>query len=68
MSTRRKERKETFFALDTEPPVGVWFAIVNRKIVATGKSAREVYNIAHEKYPEADIYIARLPESSNMLL
>ena len=64
----RKKHMETFFAINTEPPVGVWFAIVNKKIVATGKTAREVYNKAHEMYPDEEIYIARLPESTNMLL
>jgi hypothetical protein len=59
---------QLFLNVESEVPVGVWFAIVNKKVVATGDNAKEVYRQAKQKFPEEEIFIGRLPPNQVMLL
>jgi len=59
---------QAFFNVDDPIPVGVWFAIIGKKVVAKGENAKEVYRRAKAAFPGKEIFIARLPRNQVMLL
>lgn len=48
--------------------LGKWIAVVGEEIVATGKTAKEVYDKAKEKYPDREPLIMKIPKETVMLL
>jgi hypothetical protein len=48
--------------------VGLWIAIVDRKIVAKGDSARQVLKQVREEYPDREPFITKIPKNKVMLL
>jgi len=48
--------------------LGKWIAVVGEEIVASGESAKEVYEKAREKYPEREPFIMNIPQETVMLL
>jgi hypothetical protein len=59
---------QAFFNVKDPIPVGVWFAIVGKKVVAKGENAKEVYRRARAAFPGKEIFIARLPRNQVMIL
>jgi hypothetical protein len=57
-----------FFGVEGDIPVGVWFAIVGKAVVASGDNAKDVYRRAKAAFPGKEIFIARLPPNKVMLL
>jgi hypothetical protein len=48
--------------------LGQWIAVVGEEIVATGDTAKEVYEKAKEKYPDKEPFIMKIPKETVMLL
>ena len=48
--------------------LGEWVAVVGDSIVATGKTAKEVYDEAKEEYPDREPFIMKIPKETVMLL
>lgn len=48
--------------------LGEWIAVVGEEIVATGETAKEVYDKAQAKYPEKEPFIMKIPKETVMLL
>jgi len=48
--------------------LGDWIAVVGEEIVASGSSAKEVYDKAKEKYPNKEPFIMKIPKETVMLL
>ena len=48
--------------------LGEWIAVVGEEIVATGETAKEVYDKAKAKYPEKEPFIMKIPKETVMLL
>lgn len=48
--------------------LGDWVAVVGEDIVATGETAKEVYDKAREKYPDNEPFIMKIPKETVMLL
>jgi hypothetical protein len=48
--------------------VDEWIAVVNGKIIATGKDGKEVYKKAKELYPDKRPFIMRVPVDKVMVL
>lgn len=48
--------------------LGDWIAVVGEEIVATGSTAKEVYDKAREKYPNKEPFIMKIPKETVMLL
>ncbi len=48
--------------------VGMWVAVVGRKIVASGESAKEVYEKAIAEFPDKEPFLANLPKEKVLLL
>lgn len=48
--------------------LGEWVAVVGDSITATGKTAKEVYGKAREKYPDREPFIMKIPKETVMLL
>ena len=48
--------------------LGEWIAVVGEEIVATGETAKEVYDKAREKYPDKEPFIMKIPKETVMLL
>lgn len=59
---------QAFFGVEGDIPVGVWFAIVGKAVVASGDNAGEVYRRATAAFPGREVFIARLPQNKVMLL
>ncbi len=47
---------------------GQYVAIVGRSIVAHGKDAKKVYEIAHNKFPDDRVLIGQVPLKEAMVL
>lgn len=56
-----------FLKVDTSRYKGEWIAIAGRKIVAHGKDAQEVYNIAKKKAPTKHISLAKAPHEQMLM-
>lgn len=48
--------------------LGNWIAVVGEEIVASGSSAKEVFDIAKKKYPDKEPFIMKIPKETTMLL
>lgn len=48
--------------------LGEWIAVVGEEIVASGESAKEVYDKAKAKYPDKEPFIMKIPKETVMLL
>jgi hypothetical protein len=68
MSMPKNGGTRGFFNVVNGIPVGVWFAIVGKRVVAKGENAKEVYRKARAAFPGEEIFIARLPRNQVMLL
>ncbi len=53
--------------VDLEKYVGMWVAVMDRKIIA-GDSAKEVYEKAVAEFPNKEPFITKLPKEKVMLL
>ncbi|MEK6873965.1 MAG: DUF5678 domain-containing protein [Nanoarchaeota archaeon] len=42
---------------------GQWIAVVNGKVIANGKSFKEIYNKAKAKYPNEKPLFGKLPDA-----
>jgi len=47
---------------------GKHIAILNRKIIASGSNAKEVWALAHKKYPDEEFLMAKVPEEDVLIL
>ena len=47
---------------------GEWIAVIDKKIVAHGKSFREVYNYVKKQFPNERPLIGKLPDSVPVVL
>lgn len=54
--------------ISLEDYIGKWIAISNRKIVASGDSAKEVYAEAKKAYPFERPFLTKVPEKDTMIL
>ncbi len=45
-----------------------WMAIVGKEVVAVGDSAKEVFMVAKQRFPDKEPFIARFPKETAMLL
>ena len=48
--------------------LGEWIAVVGEEIVASGETAKEVYDKAKERYPDKEPFIMKIPKETVMLL
>lgn len=48
--------------------LGEWIAVVGEEIIASGETAKEVYDKAKEKYPDKEPFIMKIPKETVMLL
>ena len=55
-------------SLELGQHLGEWIAVVGEEIVATGETAKEVYDKAKEKYPDREPFIMKIPKETVMLL
>jgi hypothetical protein len=53
---------------ETGKHAGEWISIVDNKIVATGSSAKKVFDEARKKYPKKTPYVMKIPSDGVMLL
>ena len=53
---------EWYIGADTQKYAGKWIAIVDQKVVASGNDAEKVYREAEQKYPGAELSIAKIPD------
>lgn len=51
-----------------EKYVGLWVAVVGKKIVASGESAKDVYDKAILAFPGEEPFVAKVPREKVMLL
>ncbi len=51
-----------------EEYVGLWVAVIGRRIVAKGETAKEVYEKAISAFPEKEPFLTKLPKEKVMLL
>ena len=56
-----------YLKVDVSPYTGKWIAIVDNKIVASGKSAKEVYTEAIKKSKKKPL-ITKIPDKETMIL
>jgi len=52
----------------TEKHSGEWISIVDNKIIAKGKNAKEIFDETKKKYPNKIPYIMKIPSDGVMLL
>lgn len=51
-----------------EEYVGLWVAVIGRRIVAKGETAKEVYEKAISAFPKKEPFLTKLPKEKVMLL
>lgn len=56
-----------FMKANLNPYIGEWIAICNKKIVAHGKSVKEVYKKAKEEYPKNKLLVTKVPDKQTMI-
>lgn len=54
--------------VDLNQFVGRWVAVVGREIIATGDTARDVYERARKEFPDEEPFLTKLPKEKVMLL
>ena len=57
-----------FIRADTSPYKGEWISLSNNRIISHGKDADVVYKKAKQKYPAADISLAKVPDEQILVL
>lgn len=57
-----------FLKTDTSKYRGEWIAIAKNKVIAHGKDAQEVYEIAKKKAPKSDVSLAKTPDEQMLVL
>lgn len=57
-----------FLKTDTSKYKGEWIAIAKNKVIAHGKDAQEVYEIAKKKAPKSDVSLAKTPDEQMLVL
>lgn len=57
-----------FVKTDTSKYKGEWIAIAGRKIIAHGKDAEKVYQLALKKAPAQNISLAKSPDEQMLVL
>ncbi|MBI2611165.1 succinyl-CoA synthetase subunit alpha [Candidatus Gottesmanbacteria bacterium] len=57
-----------FIKTDTSSYKGEWIAITGKKIIYHGKDAQEVYRKAKQKYPTANVSLAKVPDEQILIL
>lgn len=57
-----------FIKVDTRRFKGEWIAIADKKIVAHGKDAEEVYKTAQKKVKTRNISLAKVPQEQMLVL
>lgn len=57
-----------FLKTDTSKYKGEWVAIAKNKVVAHGKDAQKVYQIAKKKAPNKEISLAKTPDEQMLIL
>jgi len=62
------DNHETFLNTDLSQYEGQWIAIVDKLIVATGASVKEVFEKARKDYPDKRPLIARAPTKRLLIL
>lgn len=72
MKRARKMRSEYEYIMSMSEELGQhlgeWVAVVGEDIVATGETAKVVYDKAKEKYPDKEPFIMKIPKETVMLL
>jgi hypothetical protein len=58
---------EFFLNTDMSKHIGDWLAIVDEKIVASGKNAKDVYRQAKEHYPSKTPMLTCVPKGGAMI-
>ena len=56
-----------FMKTDISGYIGKWIAVCNRKIVASGDNAKEVFKEAKRKCPKERPLLTRVPEKETMI-
>jgi len=59
---------EWYVKTDTSKYAGKWIAIVNQRVVASGKNVKEVLVKAKKKYPKQIPTIAKVPRDETLVL
>ena len=54
--------------VQVEKYVGLWVAMVGKRIVASGDSAKDVYDRAVKAFPGEEPFVAKVPKAKVMLL
>jgi len=57
-----------FLKTDTSKYRGEWIAIAKNKVIAHGKDAQAVYEIAKKKAPKSDVSLAKTPDEQMLVL
>lgn len=68
MKTKKISNYEFFLHTDTSAYKGEWVAISKNKIVAHGDDAQKVYRTAKQRYPQANVSLAKVPEEQALVL
>ncbi|HLB68361.1 MAG TPA: DUF5678 domain-containing protein [Thermoplasmata archaeon] len=53
---------------ELEKYVGLWVGVVGDKIVASGESAKEVYEKAHAAFPGREPFLMKVPRERVLVL
>lgn len=67
MGTAMKRRRP-FVAVDFSKYKGKYVAIVSRKVVASGRNAKEVWIDAKKKYPESNPELLKVSKGETLVL
>lgn len=59
---------EFFIKMDTSKYRGEWIAISEKKIIAHGRDAEQVYNLALKKASSQEISLAKTPDEQMLVL
>lgn len=56
-----------FIKTDLVNYIGEWIAIVDEKVVASGKSVKQVFAAAKQKFPKKKMLLAKVPSKETMI-
>ena len=59
---------EWFLSANLNNYKGKHIAIINRKVIASGNNAKEVWMKAHKKFPDKEFLMAKIPEDDVLIL
>lgn len=62
------ENHQVFLDTDFSGMEGQWLAIINKKVVATGKNFKEVITKVNTEYPNEKPLIAKAPSKKALVL